>query len=99
MLGANLLGGLGHVLDFLLNMVQLTVIASFVISWLNAPSDNSIVMMVRAITEPLYRPFQGLSRRISNYVDFSPVFVLCIIIFLQKSIVPWLLSQSLIVSP
>ena len=94
MLGGSLLSGLGYVLDMVLNMIQLVVFASVIISWLNADPSNQIVGMVRTITEPMYRPFRKLTRKLGGPLDLAPLFIILIIVFLQRSIVPWLRSQA-----
>lgn len=94
MLAGNLLSGLGYVFDLVLNMLQLVVFASIIISWLGAPPSNPIVGMVHAITEPMYRPFRKLTRKFGGPLDWAPLLVILIIVFLQRSIVPWLRSQA-----
>ena len=95
MLAGSLLSGLGYVLDMVLNMIQLVVLASIVVSWVNAPPNNQIVGMVHAITEPMYRPIRKMTRNLGGPIDWAPMVVILIIVFLQRSIVPWLRSQAL----
>jgi YggT family protein len=78
-----------------LNMIQLVVFASVIISWLNAPPNNQIVGMVRAITEPMYRPLRKMTRRFGGPIDWAPLIIILVIVFLQRSIVPWLRSQAM----
>lgn len=86
--------GLAHVLDILLNLIQLVVIASVIISWVNADPYNPIVRMISAITEPIYRPIRKYTSRISSSIDLSPIVVVLIVVFLQKSLIPYLIELS-----
>ena len=88
------IGGLAHVLDIIFNLVQLLVIASVVISWVNADPYNPIVRMISALTEPIYRPIRRFTQRISANFDLSPIVVILIVVFLQKSLIPYLLEIS-----
>jgi len=78
--------GLSAALDFVLQMVQVLVIASVLISWLGADPNNGIVQMIRQTTEPIYRPLRRLTSRIPGPIDWAPMLVLLIIVFLQKSV-------------
>lgn len=83
---AALASGLAAVISFILNFVQLLVIASIVVSWVGDPS-NTIVQMIYSITEPIYKPIRKFSSRIPGPFDWAPFIVIMIIIFLQNSIV------------
>jgi len=82
--------GLAAIIDFLLNMVQVLVIASVLISWVGADSRNSIVQMIYQATEPMYRPIRRFTSRFPGPFDWAPLVVLLIIVFLQKSVVFYL---------
>ena len=85
-----ILNGLAHVIDIILNMVQLLVIASIVVSWVGADPHNQIVTMVRSFTEPLYRPFRRLTKGLPGPFDWAPMIVLLVITFIQYGLVPYL---------
>lgn len=76
--------GLNVVIDILFNMVQLVIIGSIIISWLNAPLNNPIVQMIHTLTEPLYRLVRPISNKINLPLDFSPMIILLILIFIHK---------------
>ena len=78
--------GLRVVVDIVFNMIQLLVIGSMIISWVNADPSNPIVQMIRQFTEPLYRPIRRLTGKFSGPIDFAPFIVVLIVIFLQKTI-------------
>lgn len=83
-----------HILDILFNLTQLVVIASVIISWVNADPYNPIVRMIHTITEPIYRPIRKYTGRISGSIDLSPLIVILIVVFLQKSLIPYLIELS-----
>ena len=86
--------GLAFVLNLVLNLVQLLVIASIIISWVNADPYNPIVRTITAITEPLYRPLRRLTSRIPGPLDWAPLILILIVVFLQKSLIPYLVEMS-----
>ncbi|MEZ4743735.1 MAG: YggT family protein [Bdellovibrionota bacterium] len=88
-----LLYGLGVTLNYILNMLSFVIIASMVISWVQAPPSNPLVSMIHAITEPLYRPFRRFARKIPGPLDWAPMIVILIIVFIQNGIIPLFLHS------
>ncbi len=80
--------GIARVLEIVLNMVQLLVIASVLVSWVGADPNNQIVAVVRNITEPMYRPFRRLTRNLPGPIDWAPMIVLLIVVFCQYGVIP-----------
>jgi YggT family protein len=78
------------VIELALNLAQVVVIASVIISWVGADPYNPIVQVIRNVTEPMYRPFRRLTQGFSGPIDLAPLFVLLIITTLQKGIIPQL---------
>ncbi len=78
------------IVEILINMVQLLVVASFVISWVGADPNNQLVIMVRSLTEPLYRPIRKLTRNFPGPLDWAPLVVMLICIFISYGIVPYI---------
>ena len=91
---SSVLYGLAHLSNIVLNLLSLIIIVSIGISWFNADPYNPYVRMVRSLTEPLYRPFRKFTQKISGPIDFSPMIVMFIIIFLQKSLPRYLMLLS-----
>lgn len=87
--------GLGVVTDIVLNLITLLIIASVAISWFNGDPNNQYVQMVRSLTEPMYRPFRRFTRRIGGPIDFAPMLVMLIIVFLHKVIPGYLMALSI----
>ncbi len=85
-----LVGMISFIIELILNMAQVVVIASVIISWVGADPYNPIVQLIRNLTEPLYRPFRKLTQSFSGPIDLSPLIVLLIITTIQKGILPYL---------
>ena len=79
----SILFALGKVTLVVLRMVQILVFASVLISWVGADPNNQMVQMVRSITEPLFRPFRKITRNIPGPLDWAPLMVLLIIVFVE----------------
>jgi YggT family protein len=73
-----------YVIDMLFNVVQLLVIGSIIVSWVGADPSNPIVQMLRATTEPMYKPFRALTSKIPGPVDWSPLVLLLVLGFLHR---------------
>lgn len=91
---ANFLDALAQVLYFLLEAYMWIVVARAVISWVNPDPYNPIVRFLYSATEPvLYR----LRRALPLYaggIDFSPILVFVVIIFLQRFLVQTLYDMA-----
>jgi YggT family protein len=83
----NLLNALATIIHFLLNAYMWLIIIRAILSWVNPDPYNPIVSFLYQVTEPvLYRvrrflPFRGLG------IDFSPIIVFIIIMFLDGFLV------------
>ena len=88
------LSGLGHVLNMILNVLQMLVFVSVFISLLGADPSNPIVSFVERATEPVYRPLRQFTRNIPGPFDWAPFIVLLAIVFVQKTVVAWLLMRG-----
>ena len=79
---------LSFIMDLVLNMAQVLVITSVIISWVGADPYNPLVQTVKKLTEPMFRPFQSLGRNLNLPIDLSPMIVLLIITTLQRGLLP-----------
>ena len=86
----SLIGLLSFVIELALNMAQVIVIASVLISWVGADPYNALVQLIRNITEPMYRPFRKITQGFSGPIDLAPLIVLLIIATIQKGFLPYL---------
>lgn len=80
---ANLLSALGAILGAILRFFSFVVLASCVISWVNADPYNGIVRTINAITEPLYVQIRRRVRTRFGGLDLTPIVVILAIMFLQ----------------
>jgi len=79
----SILFALGKVTLIALRMIQILVFASVLISWVGADPNNQMVQMVRSITEPLFRPFRRITRNIPGPLDWAPLTLLLVIVFVE----------------
>ena len=83
-MGGALSAGVLEVLFAILSVIQWLVIIAAVISWVNPDPRNPIVQFLYRTTEPILRPFRKiLPPRRTGGIDFSPILVILLIIFLK----------------
>ena len=82
----NLVIASATILDMVLTFYMLLVFGRVIISWVNADPYNPIVQFLSQATEPVLQPIR---RRIGIYggVDFSPMILLLVVVFLQVFLV------------
>mgnify|MGYP000942733508 FL=1 len=92
---ANVLIGVGEVLHILLQIYMWIVIIGALLSWVNPDPYNPIVRFLSSATEPV---FSWLRRNLPflriGGIDFSPVIIIAIIIFLDKAVVTSLIEAG-----
>lgn len=90
---ANIITGFARVLDIVLNLYMWVIIISAVISWVNPDPGNPIVVFLRRATEPVYYRVRRILGRFGSVgfgrggLDFTPMIVILIIIFLRYAVV------------
>ncbi len=92
---SNLLLALARIFDIVLTTYMWIIIARAVLSWVNPDPYNPIVRFLYSITEPV---LYAIRRRIPAFfggIDFSPMIVILIIIFLQSFLVPSLQEMAI----
>ena len=83
----NFLSATAQILKIALELYMWVIIIRALLSWVNPDPYNPIVQFLNSITEPvLYRvrqfiPMSGIG------IDFSPILVILVIIFLQSFLV------------
>ena len=90
----NFLLALAKLINFALSIYIWVIIASAVISWVNADPYNPIVRFLRQATEPLLMRIRRVVP-IMGGLDLSPMILILIVIFLQSFIVPTLQQIAL----
>ncbi|HPC02979.1 MAG TPA: YggT family protein [Syntrophales bacterium] len=92
---ANFIEAVARILDIGLTIYMWIIVIRAVLSWVNPDPYNVIVQFLFRVTEPvLYRvrrflPFGNLG------IDFSPVIVILVIIFLQSFLIRSLYQLAL----
>ena len=83
----NFLSATASILELVLTFYMWIIIVHALLSWVNPDPYNPIVQILNNITEPvLYRVRQFLPMN-GVGIDFSPMIVILIIIFLQSFLV------------
>ena len=85
-----LANGVAMVVDIILNMMQLLIVASIIISWVGADPNNQIVTAIRTMTEPMFRPIRKLTKNFPGPLDWAPMILMLIIVFIQVGVVPYI---------
>ncbi|NTU60168.1 MAG: YggT family protein [Deltaproteobacteria bacterium] len=84
---ANVIAGVADVLDWILTAYLWIVIARAILSWVNPDPYNPIVRFLGRATDPV---LHWIRRRIPvsfGGIDFSPMIVMLVILFLQRVLV------------
>jgi YggT family protein len=84
---ANLIEALAAVLSMLLTIYMWIVIARAVISWVNPDPYNPIVRFLYSATEPVLYRLRRVLPLYAGGIDFSPILVFVVILFLQRFLV------------
>lgn len=84
---SNLLTALAKVLDIVLVIYMWIIIARAVLSWVSPDPYNPIVRFIHNVTEPVLYPIRRRIPLSFGGIDFSPVIVLLVVIFLQRFVV------------
>ena len=77
-----------QVLRIILDLIQVLIFFSVLVSWFSADPSNPLVSTIRSITEPMYRPIRRyITGRFNlGFIDLAPLVLWFIIIFIQKFI-------------
>lgn len=83
----NLLLGLASVANSVLFVYTIIIIASAVISWVNADPNNQIVRIIHMLTEPVYKKLRQKIPTTIGGLDLTPVILLLLIQFIQIAVI------------
>lgn len=89
----NFLAAVAKVIDIGLTLYMWIIIARAVISWVNPDPYNSIVRFLNAVTEPVLYPVRRWLPNLGG-MDFSPIIVILVIIFIQSFLVQSLIQLA-----
>ncbi|MCO6429673.1 MAG: YggT family protein [Deltaproteobacteria bacterium] len=88
---ANFLSALASVLSVILTTLIILVTVRVVLSWVNADPYNPIVRFIIASTDPMLRLLGPLRHKLNSLgggrIDWSPLVLVLILIFLQSFLV------------
>jgi len=90
----NFMMALAQLLDFLLSAYLWMVVGRAVISWVNADPHNPIVRFLYEVTEPLLSRIRQWLPITMGGIDFSPMILIMVIMFLQSFLVPTLKQMA-----
>jgi YggT family protein len=90
----NFMMAIAQLLDFLLLAYLWVIIGRAVISWVNADPSNPIVRFLYEITEPLLSRIRRWMPVTMGGIDFSPMILILVIMFLQSFLVPTLRQMA-----
>ncbi len=91
----NLLLALAKILHIVLSLYMWLIIARAILSWVNPDPYNPIVRFLYSVTEPV---LYAIRRRLPVFfggIDFSPMIVILVIIFLDSFVVPSLTGMAI----
>ncbi|MEE9418261.1 MAG: YggT family protein, partial [Desulfatiglandaceae bacterium] len=83
----NFLAAVAKIIDIALTLYMWIIIGRAVISWVNPDPYNPIVRFLTAITEPLLYPIRRRLPISLGGMDFSPINVILVIIYVQSFLV------------
>lgn len=84
---SNLLVGFAKILDIVLSLYMWLIIARAILSWVNPDPYNAIVRFIYQVTEPVLSRIRRMIPTYGMGMDFSPIIVFLIIMFLQSFLV------------
>jgi YggT family protein len=79
------------VMDIVLLFFMWVVIARAILSWVNPDPYNAIVRFINNVTEPVLYPIRSKVPINFGGIDFSPIIVFLVVIFLRTFVVNSLL--------
>jgi len=90
----NFVIALAKVIEIVLTIYMWLIIFRAVISWVNPDPYNKIVIFLYRATEPVLRPVRRILPLRNTGIDFAPVIVVLIIVFLQYFLVESLIQLA-----
>ena len=90
---ANLMAAIAQVLSAVISLAMFLIIVRAVVSWFSPDPYNPLVRILTASTDPLLRPVQRKVPALGG-IDWSPLVVLLVLMFLQTFLVGTLLDYA-----
>ena len=83
----NFLLGMAEVIRLILNAYMLLLLVRVILSWTNPDPYNPLVRFIENATEPPMRWIRRRVRLVFGQMDFAPLLLLIILVFLQTFLV------------
>jgi YggT family protein len=90
----NLIVALAKVMDIALTLYMWIIIIRALISWVNPDPYNQIVILLYRFTEPVLRPIRRRLPLGNTGIDFSPIIVILVIVFLKYFLVETMIQMA-----
>jgi YggT family protein len=84
---SNFIVALAKVINIVLTIYMWIIIFRAIISWVNPDPYNQLVIFLHRVTEPVLGPIRRMLPLRNTGIDFSPIVVILIILFLQYFLV------------
>jgi YggT family protein len=91
----NLVEALATIIDYALWAYMWAFILRAVLSWVSPDPSNPIVRALYAVTEPVLSRLRRKLPLFAGSIDFSPLVVVLVIVFLQRFVVRTLFDLAL----
>jgi YggT family protein len=91
---SNFIVALAKVIDIVLTIYTWIIVFRALISWVNPDPYNQIVVFLYRVTEPVLRPIRRRLPMSNIGIDFSPIIVILVIIFLQYFLVQTMIQMA-----
>ena len=91
---SNFIIALAKVIDIALTIYMWIIVFRALISWVNPDPYNQIVVFLYRVTEPVLGPIRRRLPMSNIGIDFSPIIVILVIIFLQYFLVQTMIQMA-----
>jgi YggT family protein len=90
----NLIVAMAKIIDIVLTIYMWIIISRAIISWVNPDPYNQIVVILYRLTEPVLAPIRRILPLRNVGIDFSPIIVILIIMFLKYFLVETMIQVA-----
>lgn len=84
---SNFMMAIAQLLDFIFSVYTWVVLGRVIVSWVNADPYNPIVRFLYEATEPLLGRIRRFLPMSMGGIDFSPMILVLVIVFLQSFVI------------
>ena len=91
---SNFIVGLAKVIDIVLTIYMWIIVFRALISWVNPDPYNQIVVFLYRFSEPVLGPIRRRLPIRNIGIDFSPIVVILVIIFLKYFLVETMIQMA-----